>query len=173
VSESGLAASPTESSPRELEAVVRSAEVVRRSPQLSDVRLKDYDSLVYLPGGHGPTEDLWVDADVGRTLTEELGSGRPLVIVCHAPAAMPATGSHGVSPFEGYPVTCFTNDEEETVGLASRTRWLLEDELRERGAEFSRGDTSKPYSVEGRNQITGRNPHSAAVLGERLPQVVK
>lgn len=156
----------------ELEAIIRSAEVMRRPLKLSDVRLEDYDA-VYLPGGHGPMEDLWVDADAGRILTAQLASGKPLAIVCHAPAAMLATRIHGVSPFQGYRVTCFTNDEEEAVGLASRTRWLLEDELPGLGVEFSRGEIWKPYMVEDRNLITGQNPHSAAILADRLMQVLK
>jgi putative intracellular protease/amidase len=63
---------------------------------------------VYLPGGHGPMQDLAVDADAGRLLTAVLASGKPLAIVCHAPAAMPATRIHGESPFQGYRVTAFT-----------------------------------------------------------------
>ncbi|MBE8516194.1 type 1 glutamine amidotransferase domain-containing protein [Amycolatopsis sp. H6(2020)] len=156
----------------ELEAIIRSAEVMRRPLKLSDVRLEDYDA-VYLPGGHGPMEDLWVDADAGRILAGQLASGKPLAIVCHAPAAMLATRIHGVSPFKGYRVTCFTNDEEEAVGLASRTRWLLEDELQGLGVEFSRGEIWKPYMVEDRNLITGQNPHSAAILADRLLQILK
>ena len=57
----------------------------------------DYDA-VYLPGGHGPMSDLAWDADCGRLLTAQLASGRPLFIVCHAPAAILATRIHGVSP---------------------------------------------------------------------------
>ncbi|MFD5496772.1 type 1 glutamine amidotransferase domain-containing protein [Streptomyces sp. NPDC127091] len=152
----------------ELEAVIRSAEVMRRPIKLSDVRLQDYDA-VYLPGGHGPMQDLSVDADAGRILTGQLASGKPLAIVCHAPAAMLATRIHGESPFKGYRVTGFTNEEEEAVGLADRTQWLLEDELKEKvGVEYSRGEVWKPYVVEDRNLITGQNPHSAEVLAERL-----
>jgi hypothetical protein len=69
----------------DLEAIIRSAEVMRRPLQLSDVRLEDYDA-VYLPGGHGPMQDLAFDADVGRLLTAQLASGKPLAIVCHGPA---------------------------------------------------------------------------------------
>src|SRR3954451_542079 len=156
----------------ELEDIIRSAEVMRRPLQLSDARLEDYDA-VYLPGGHGPMQDLAVDADVGRLWTVALASGKPLAIVCHAPAAMLATRIHGESPFKGYRVTCFTNDEEEGVGLASRTRWLLEDELQGLGVESSRGEIWKPYMVEDRNLITGQNPHSAAILADRLLQILK
>ena len=142
----------------ELEAIIRSAEVMRRPLKLSDVRLEDYDA-VYLPGGHGPMADLAFDADVGRLLTAQLASGKPLFIVCHGPAAMLATRIHGVSPFKGYRVTCFTNEEEEAVGLASRATWLLETELKEKvGVDFSRGEMWKPYMVEDRNLVTGQNP---------------
>jgi putative intracellular protease/amidase len=156
----------------ELEAIIRSAETMRRPLKLSDVRLEDYDA-VYLPGGHGPMQDLAVDADAGRLLTAQLASGKPLAILCHAPAAMLATRIHGVSPFKGYRVTGFTNEEEEAVGLASRATWLLETDLKEKvGVDFSRGEIWKPYMVEDRNLVTGQNPHSAAVLGRRLLEVL-
>jgi putative intracellular protease/amidase len=156
----------------DLEAIIRSAEVLRRPLKVSDVRPEDYDAI-YFPGGHGPMQDLAFDADVGRLLTAQLASGRPLAIVCHAPAAILSTRIHGVSPFKGYRVTCFTNDEEEAVGLASKTQWLLETELKEKvGVQFSRGALWEPFMVEDRNLITGQNPHSAAVLGERLLKVL-
>ncbi|MET7433630.1 MULTISPECIES: type 1 glutamine amidotransferase domain-containing protein [Streptomyces] len=157
----------------ELEAVIRSAEELRRPLKLSDVRLEDYDA-VYLPGGHGPMSDLAYDADAGRLLTAQLASGRPLAIVCHAPAALLSTRIRGESPFKGYRVTGFTNDEEEAVGLASRALWLLEDELKDKvGVEYSRGPMWEPYMVEDRNLITGQNPHSAAILADRLLEILK
>ena len=152
----------------DLEAIIRSAEVMRRPLQLSDVRLDDYDA-VYLPGGHGPMQDLAFDADVGRLLTAQLASGNPLAIVCHGPAAILATRIHGVSPFKDYRITCFTNDEEEGIGLASRAQWLLETEIQDKvGVQFSRAPMWEPYMVEDRNLITGQNPNSAIVLAERL-----
>ena len=156
----------------ELEAIIRSAEVMRRPLALSNVRLEDYDA-VYLPGGHGPMADLAFDADVGRLLTAQLASGNPLFIVCHGPASLLATRIHGVSPFKGYRVTCFTNEEEEAVGLAPRATWLLETELKEKiGIEFSRGEIWKPYMVEDRNLVTGQNPASATILAKRLLEVL-
>jgi putative intracellular protease/amidase len=156
----------------DLEAIIRDAEVMRRPLSLSVVRLEDYDA-VYLPGGHGPMQDLAFDADAGRILTAQLASGRPLAIVCHGPAAMLATRIHGESPFKGYRVTGFTNDEEEGAGLASRAQWLLEDELKATvGVEYSRGPTWGPYVVEDRNLITGQNPASAAVLAEKLIKIL-
>jgi putative intracellular protease/amidase len=157
----------------DLEAVIRDAEAMRRPLQLSDVRLEDYDA-VYLPGGHGPMADLAFDADAGRLLTQQLESGNPLFIVCHAPASLLATRIHGVSPFKGYNVTGFTNDEEEGVGLASRATWLLETDLKEKvKVNYSRGPMWEPYMVEDRNLVTGQNPHSAKVLGDRMLEILK
>jgi putative intracellular protease/amidase len=114
-------------------------------------------------------QDLAFDADVGRLLTAQLASGNPLAIVCHGPAAILATRIHGVSPFKDYRITCFTNDEEEGVGLASRAQWLLETEIQDKvGVQFSRAPMWEPYMVEDRNLITGQNPNSAIVLAERL-----
>ncbi|GGJ63755.1 type 1 glutamine amidotransferase domain-containing protein [Streptomyces brasiliensis] len=155
----------------ELEAIIRSAEVMRRPIQLADARLEDYDA-VYFPGGHGPMEDLCVDADAGRLLTAALASGKPLAIVCHAPAAMLSTRIHGKSPFAGYQVTAFTNEEEEAVGLLTRARWTVENELIEMGVDFTKGEMWKPYTVVDRNLFTGQNPASASVLAERLLKVL-
>jgi len=156
----------------ELETIIRSAETMRRPLELSDVRLEDYDA-VYVPGGHGPMSDLAFDADVGRLLTAQLASGNPLFIVCHGPAAMLSTRIHGVSPFKGYRVTGFTNKEEEAVGVAPMATWLLETELKEKvGVEFSSGEIWKPYMVEDRNLVTGQNPASAAVLANRMLEIL-
>ncbi|MFF4623205.1 type 1 glutamine amidotransferase domain-containing protein [Nonomuraea jabiensis] len=155
----------------DLEAIIRSAEEMRRPIRLADARPEDYDA-VYFPGGHGPMEDLCVDADAGRLLTQALASGKPLAVVCHAPAAMLATRIRGVSPFAGYRVTAFTNEEENAVGLGPKARWLLEDELIDLGVDFTKGEMWKPYTVVDRNLFTGQNPASAAVLADRLLKVL-
>lgn len=155
----------------DLEAVIRSAEELRQPIRLSEARLDDYDAL-YLPGGHGPMEDLWADADAGRLLTAALASGKPLAIVCHGPAAILSTRVRGESPFAGYQVTAFTNEEEAGVGLAPMARWLLEDELVKLGVDFTKGPAWKPYTVVDHNLMTGQNPASASVLAEHMLKVL-
>ena len=125
-----------------------------------------------LPGGHGPMQDLWQDADSGRLLTAALASGKPLAIVCHAPVAMLATRRNGVSPFAGYRVTAFTNDEEDAVGLREKAPWTAEDELIKLGVDFVRGEMWKPFTVVDRNLYTGQNPASAAPLAKELLKVL-
>ena len=113
-------------------------------------------------------EDLWQDADSGRLLIAALASGKPLAIVCHAPVAIMATRRKGGSPFVGYRVTCYTNSEEDAVGLREKARWTVEDELITMGLEFTRGEDWKPYTVVDRNLYTGQNPASAAPLAQRI-----
>jgi putative intracellular protease/amidase len=155
----------------EQEEILRSAEELRRPIELADARLEDYDA-VYYPGGHGPMQDLWDNADSGRLLTAALASRKPLAIVCHAPAAILATRRNGVSPFAGYHVTAFTNDEEEGVGLRAKAKWLVEDELVKLGVTFTRGDMWKPYTVVDRNLYTGQNPASAGPLAREVLKVL-
>jgi putative intracellular protease/amidase len=152
---------------REQEEVLRSAEELRRPIALADARLEDYGA-VYYPGGHGPMQDLWEDAESGRLLIAALASGKPLAIVCHAPAAILATRRNGVSPFAGYQVTAFTNDEEEAVGLRAKAKWLVEDELVNLGLTFTRGEIWKPYTVVDRNLYTGQNPASSGPLAREV-----
>src|SRR5215470_11429812 len=156
----------------EQEGILRLAEELRHPIELADARLEDYDA-VYYPGGHGPMQDLWDNADSGRLLTAALASDKPLAIVCHAPAAILATRRNGVSPFAAYHVTAFTNDEDDAVGLRAKAKWLLEDELVKLGLTFTRGEIWKPYTVVDRNLHTGQNPASSGPLAREVLKVLK
>ncbi|MER5303278.1 type 1 glutamine amidotransferase domain-containing protein [Streptomyces lasiicapitis] len=135
---------------------------------LEDVRLDDYAAVFY-PGGHGPMEDLAVNAASGDLLNAALASGRPLGIVCHGPAALLATARDGAdSPFAGRRVTAFTNVEETQSGFADRAPWLLQDRLVALGVDFQEGEAWAPYVVSDGNLHTGQNPASAAPLAAEI-----
>ncbi|MEV5571706.1 type 1 glutamine amidotransferase domain-containing protein [Spirillospora sp. NPDC052269] len=141
--------------------------------KLEDVELTDYDAVFY-PGGHGPMEDLSVNAASGRLLTRALAEGTPLGIVCHGPAAMlTATKPDGTNAFAGYRVTAFTNAEETQAGFASKAKWLLQDRLVQAGVDFQEGEPWTPHVETDRTLITGQNPASSAALAaemlKRLP----
>ncbi|MGW8683669.1 type 1 glutamine amidotransferase domain-containing protein [Streptomyces sp. NPDC055817] len=136
--------------------------------KLEDVNLDDYAAVFY-PGGHGPMEDLSADADSGRLLTLALETGKPLGIVCHAPAAMlAAIKGDGTNAFAGYKVTGFTNTEETQAGFADKAKWLLQDRLVNAGVDFQEGEPWAPKTVVDRNLVTGQNPSSSAPLAAEL-----
>jgi len=130
-------------------------------------RAGDYDA-VYIPGGHGPMEDLSACAPLGELITRLYESGRLVVAVCHGPAGLlSATRDDGSWLFAGRRVTAFTNEEEQQVGLADRAPWLLETRLRERGARFVTGTPWWSHIETDGNLITGQNPASSQAAAER------
>ena len=137
---------------------------------LADVDVSTYDAVFY-PGGHGPMEDLAVDPTSAAVLSATLASGKPLGIVCHAPAAVLATEATGTtSPFSGYRLTGFTNAEEAQVGLAEKAPWLLQDRLVALGADFVEGEPWAVNVVVDRNLYTGQNPASSGPVADRMLQ---
>lgn len=130
--------------------------------------------VVFVPGGHGPMEDLAVDAATGRVLTTMLDDDMKLVAaVCHGPAALlAAQRSDGSWPFAGRALTAFTNEEEHQAGLGEIATWLLEDRLRDGGVQFEYGEPWGPFLAEDKNLHTGQNPASAGPLAERLVEIV-
>ncbi|MDQ1010945.1 putative intracellular protease/amidase [Streptomyces sp. V4I23] len=136
--------------------------------ELEDVDLDDYAAVFY-PGGHGPMEDLAVDATSGRLLIDTLEAGKPLGVVCHAPAALlAAVRTDGSNAFAGYRVTAFTNSEEAQAGFADKAKWLLETRLTEAGVQVQAGEPWAPNVVVDRNLVTGQNPVSSAPVAAEL-----
>ncbi|MCX4986324.1 type 1 glutamine amidotransferase domain-containing protein [Streptomyces sp. NBC_00572] len=149
-------------------ATLDSITALQHPRRLDDVNLADYAAVFY-PGGHGPMEDLSVDATSGGLLVDALNSGRPLAVVCHGPAALlAATKADGTNAFAGYEVAAFTNDEETQSGFAERAKWLLESRLVEAGVDVQVGEPWVPNVVVDRNLITGQNPASAAPLAAEV-----
>ncbi|MER6350037.1 type 1 glutamine amidotransferase domain-containing protein [Streptomyces sp. NPDC001595] len=141
---------------------------LRQPIRLEDVDLGEYAAVFY-PGGHGPMEDLAVDATSGRLLIDALESGTPLGVVCHGPAALlAAVRQDGSNAFAGYRVAAFTDAEEKQGGLADKARWLLQTRLTEAGVDVEAGEPWAPKVVVDRTLITGQNPASSAPLAEEL-----
>ena len=114
-------------------------------------------------------EDLSSDPDSGLLLKEALASGKPLGIVCHAPAGLLATrDENGATPFANYRVTGFSNDEEAAVGFADKAKWLMEDEVRKLPTDYSHGPAWEVYTVVDRNLYTGQNPASSGPLAKKI-----
>ncbi|KAA9156707.1 type 1 glutamine amidotransferase domain-containing protein [Amycolatopsis acidicola] len=152
----------------------RLGEAVRNEPEfahpvaLSDVRLESYDA-VFVPGGHGPMEDLAGDVESGRILTGALNADMPVALVCHGPAALlAAADGKGGNAFAGYRVAAFTNAEEDQGGLADKVPWLLQDRLAKAGLDVDEATPWEPHVVTDRAVLTGQNPASASPLADVL-----
>lgn len=146
----------------------RLAPVLEHPSKLSAADADDFD-VVFYSGGHGPMEDLAVDETSGALLTKRLASGRPLALLCHAPAAaLAAKNPDGSWPFAGYRMTGLSNAEERLNLFAWKAKWLLEDRLKEAGADYTAGLPLKSKVVVDRNLYTGQNPGSSTALARRI-----
>ncbi|SFL01207.1 type 1 glutamine amidotransferase domain-containing protein [Geodermatophilus ruber] len=136
--------------------------------RLEDQSPGEYDAI-FIPGGHGPMEDLAVSTDLGRLLLGFLDAARIVSSVCHGPAGLlPAVRPDGTWAFVGRELTAFTNEEEAQAGLADKAPWLLEDRLRAAGARFRSGPAWAPFVVVDGDLVTGQNPASSREAAERV-----
>ncbi|NHT16116.1 type 1 glutamine amidotransferase domain-containing protein [Cellulomonas sp. IC4_254] len=149
-------------------AVLEGADELRTPVALDAVDLAGVDAI-YVPGGHGPMEDLAVDATSGALLAEALSAGTPLGIVCHGPAALlAAVDAEGRNVFEGYRITAFTDEEERLAGTAATAPWLLEQRLVAAGIQVVAGAPFAPHVEVDRTLVTGQNPASSGAVAAEL-----
>lgn len=135
---------------------------------LGDIDPDGFDAVFY-PGGHGPLWDLAEDGDSKALIEATIAAGKPVALVCHAPAVLKnVTTPEGAPLVRGRRVTGFTNGEEEAVGLTDVVPFLLEDMLKAKGGDYSKGPDFQPYVVEDGLLITGQNPPSSEPAAEAL-----
>ena len=145
------------------QAYLKQMEGVLAAPvKLEDVQAGSYDA-VFVPGGHGPMQDLAVHPTFGEFLADMLDAPDKVIsAVCHGPASfLPAHRADGTWLFRGRALTGFSNEEETQATFAGNAPWLLEDRLRLAGAKFEAGPSWGVHVVTDGNLITGQNPASA------------
>ena len=114
---------------------------------LEDISPADFEG-VFVPGGHGPMEDLAESPELGRLLTAMLDDDKVIAAVCHGPAALlSAERDDGSWAFSGRELSAFTNEEETQAGLAGSAPWLLEDRLGEAGGNVATAQAWQPFSI--------------------------
>lgn len=140
---------------------------------LAEVAAEDFDA-VFFPGGHGPLWDLVQDRHCIELIEAFARAGKPVAAVCHAPAVLTeARGPEGEPLIKGRKVTGFTNAEEAAVELTEVVPFLLEDRLKERGGDYSKGpDWSSHVVVDGK-LVTGQNPASSEAAAEALLEMLR
>ena len=145
--------------------------------RLDSVAQKDFDTVFY-PGGHGPMWDLADDKNSIMLLESFVAAGKTFAVVCHSTGALRHVRTpDGKLLVEGKTVTGFTNGEEEAVGLTKVVPFLVEDELMNLGATFSKVKNWGVHTVADGRLITGQNPASsgpaARLLLEMLNKTVR
>lgn len=143
-------------------------ELLADTKKLNTISADDYDAVFY-PGGHGPLWDLANDQDSIKLIQAFLKSKKYVASVCHAPSVLlNVTDDQGVSILKGKKVTGFSNTEEDAVHLTEIVPFLLETELKSKGAIYSKkADWESNVIIDGL-LITGQNPASSEAVANEL-----
>ncbi|TXD37142.1 type 1 glutamine amidotransferase domain-containing protein [Lujinxingia vulgaris] len=124
---------------------------------------------IFFAGGHGTMWDFADNADMQRVTRDVWEAGGAVAAVCHGPAALLNVKlSDGQWLVASRDVTGFTDAEERAVELDQVVPFMLESQLRERGANFDGADNFQENVVVDGRLITGQNPASATGVGEAM-----
>jgi putative intracellular protease/amidase len=136
---------------------------INASLPIDKINLADYEAI-FLPGGHGTMWD-FTDQRLAKLVGDAWDKGVIIGSVCHGPAALfRAKKSDGTPIVAGLKVNSFTDAEEDAVGLTRVVPFLLETELRKRGAIFENSGKFESHAVRDGQLVTGQNPSSVKAV---------
>lgn len=168
---------------------------LEKPSRISDViasGLDQYDA-VFVPGGHGPMEDLLDDPDAGTVMRHFHQTSKPTAVLCHGPisllsalpnskefvAALAAGDAAGARDkaqgwiYSGYKMTIFSTAEEqqrEPIEIGGKVLFYPDAALRIAGGDVSVVEPWKSYVIQDRELISGQNPFSdQELLNHLLP----
>jgi putative intracellular protease/amidase len=145
------------------------AALLEDTPRLRSLDLEAFDALVVC-GGLAPMFQFRDDEDLKRTIAAFYEAEKPTAVLCHGVSALiDVQLSDGSYLVEGRTVTGFANVEEDysdqSVGQKVMP-YRIEDELRERGANYVQGGLFKAFAVRDGRLITGQQQYSGAKVAE-------
>lgn len=140
---------------------------------LSKINAEVYDAVFY-PGGHGLLWDL-VDDLVSIAILETFDKlNKPMAFVCHGLAVLSKVKLPSGAPLiAGKEVTGFSNSEEEALHRTHVVPFLVEDELKRLGANYSRGNDGTSHVKKDGTLITGQNSASSEEIAMCLLTAIR
>lgn len=145
---------------------------LENSKPLAEADPTQYAAIVF-SGGHGTMWDFPDNPQVKSYSAKIYENGGVVAAVCHGPAALLNIKlSDGSYLIDGKQVTGFSNLEEDLIELSSVMPFMLQDELIERGASFSKAKPWHEKVVADQRVVTGQNPQSAKKLGKTVAELL-
>jgi len=147
------------------------AALLDQTPALADLDLDEFDAIM-VAGGQAPMFSFREDERVHDALRRFYESEKPTCIYCHGTAALVGLKlSDGSYLVEGKTVTGFANVEEDFSDKFVGQKVMpfrIEDELKQRGANYVQGGLFKAFAVRDGRLITGQQQYSARKVAEML-----
>lgn len=133
---------------------------------------RDY-CAIYFAGGHGAMFDFPDNINLQKLAAEIFENNGVVAAVCHGSAGLVNVRlSDGGYLIKGHEVSCFSNEEERSVGFERIVPFLLQSRLEERGANISTAPKFSGHVVKSGRLVTGQNPASAAGVGQGIVEVL-
>ncbi|WP_406165352.1 type 1 glutamine amidotransferase domain-containing protein [Streptomyces sp. NBC_00996] len=142
---------------------------LKSTTSIADADPDDY-STIFFTGGHGTMWDFNDSADLQRTAQAIYADGGIVSSVCHGACALINLRDADGNPLvQNRTVTGFSTVEERLAGVKDRVPFLLEDELRAKGAKYVRSTVPMtPHAVRDGRLITGQNPVSTKAVSDLI-----
>ncbi len=141
---------------------------IEETVPLAEVSLQEIEA-VYVPGGHGTMWDMPDNERLASMIAEVYQRGGVVGAVCHGPAALRDVRlADGRYLLEGKEFACFSNAEEEHIGLNQTVPFLLQTALEARGGLYRHAGLFEPCVAVSERLVTGQNPASAHGVGAAM-----
>jgi putative intracellular protease/amidase len=145
--------------------------LLQDTPKLAALDLDEYDAIM-VAGGQAPMFSFRDNQDVHDAIRRFYESEKPTCIYCHGTAALVDLKlSDGTYLAAGKTVTGFANVEEDFSDRFVGQKVMpfrLEDELKQRGANYVQGGLFKAFAVRDGRLITGQQQYSARKVAQML-----
>jgi putative intracellular protease/amidase len=137
--------------------------------QPSEVKASDYKAI-YFTGGHGVMWDFPNNPELIALAEQIYRQGGVVSAVCHGVAGiLSLKDEQGKALIANRKVTGFSNREESLSGMKKQVPFLLENQLKSKGAKYSQGFFPfTSYVIVDDRIITGQNPQSPREVGEEV-----
>ena len=147
------------------------AALLEDTPSLADLELDGYDAIM-VAGGQAPMFTFRDNNDVHDALRHFYEAEKPTCVYCHGTAALVDLKlSDGTYLVDGKTVTGFANVEEDFSDKFVGEKVMpfrIEDELKQRGANYVQGGLFKAFAVRDGRLITGQQQYSARKVAQML-----
>ena len=168
-----LAEANQTASTRRFDADIKAQHAMHNTIKLSTITPANYEA-VFFAGGHGTMTDFPTDASVKTIVEGFYRSGKPVASVCHGPACLvSATTLTGEPIIAGHRFTCFSDDEERSIGGDAYVPFMLESTLTALGGKPNYAAMFARNVVIDRQLITGQNPASSILVAEAIIQQLR
>ena len=141
---------------------------------IDQINPDDY-CVIYYAGGHGAMWDFPNNETLAQVAAAIYENGGFVSAVCHGSAGLLNIRlSDGSYLLNGKSATGFANLEERLIRLTSAVPFLLEDEIKKRGARYKGAVLPFiPHAVVSDRLVTGQNPQSAKAVAKAVIQLLE